>query len=105
VPLWYIRFENDSTRKQNNFIGYILKCLWFLFIAKCSKNTKEHNVLETGSVSVLRGGVGDNYSVGSVKKRLLSALSNRPNGVGILHPSPEDRIRSNFQNFLFLCVF
>jgi hypothetical protein len=32
------------------------------------KELKEHNVSETGSVSVLRLGVGDTYSVGYIRK-------------------------------------
>jgi hypothetical protein len=31
------------------------------------KNAKEHSVSETGSVSVLRGGLGDTYFVGSLR--------------------------------------
>jgi hypothetical protein len=30
--------------------------------------TKEHNVPETGSLSILRSGVGDVYSVGFIRK-------------------------------------
>jgi hypothetical protein len=32
-------------------------------------------------------------------------LSNRPNRVGICHPSPEDGKRSSFRNVVFFCVF
>jgi hypothetical protein len=32
------------------------------------KSTKEHNVSEFGSIFVLRCGVGDIYSVGSIRK-------------------------------------
>jgi hypothetical protein len=33
--------------------------------------SKEHSVLETGSVSVSDEGVGDTYSVGSVRKSFI----------------------------------
>jgi hypothetical protein len=31
-------------------------------------NTRKHNVSKTGSISVLRKGEGDTYSVGSLRK-------------------------------------
>jgi hypothetical protein len=42
-------------------------------------------------------------SITSVVHRLRLALSNRPSGVGVFHPSPQDRNRFSFRN-LFFCV-
>jgi hypothetical protein len=58
--------------------------------------------------------MGDNYSVGSVRKRkpqplnhvqwLRLPLSNGLNQVGVSHPSPDEGNISSFRNFVF-CVF
>jgi hypothetical protein len=44
------------------------------------KNSKEHNVSGTGSVSVLREVMGDTYSAGSVKR------ANTNPATGVSHP-------------------
>jgi hypothetical protein len=52
--------------KQSSVSG--LLGFWTLSIVRYSKNTEEHNVSETGSVSLLGEGTGDTYSVGPVRK-------------------------------------
>jgi hypothetical protein len=39
-----------------------------LFSSSGILNTRKHNVSETGSVSILRRGEGDTYSVGSLRR-------------------------------------
>jgi hypothetical protein len=61
--------------------------------------TWEHNISETGSVSILRLGEGDNYSVGSLTIKVRS-----PKGlgsVGIYLLSPEERNRPSLWNTVF----
>jgi hypothetical protein len=51
------------------------------------KNAKEHNVSKTGCVSILSLGVGDTFSVESVRKSWLRlALSDESNRVWVTHP-------------------
>jgi hypothetical protein len=75
------------------------------------RNTKDHNVSETGSVSLLRwGGGGRHIMCWVCQKANLNhwtrlALSNGPNRVGVSHPLPEDRNRSSFWNTVFFHVF
>jgi hypothetical protein len=38
------------------------------YLEKKKQTIKQDNILETGSVSILRWGVGDTYAVGSVRK-------------------------------------
>jgi hypothetical protein len=59
------------------------------------KDTEEHGVSETGSLSFLRLKVGDTY---------LNhwTLSNRPSRVGVPHTSPEDGNRSSPESLHFL---
>jgi hypothetical protein len=51
-------------------------------------NTRKHNVSETGSISVLRSGEGDTYSVGSSDWGVV--LSKGPNRGCVSLSSPED---------------
>jgi hypothetical protein len=52
---------NDKYTIHLGLLGF-----WTLSIVWLLGDTKKHNVLETGSVSILRWGVGDTYSVGSI---------------------------------------
>jgi hypothetical protein len=70
--------------------------------------TREHNVLETGPVSVLRWRGETPTQLSPLERVNLSlqwlrlALSKRPNWVGVSCPlSPEDGNRSSFQNVMF----
>jgi hypothetical protein len=51
---------------------------FFFWIPFIVRHSKEHNVPETGSVSVLGWGVGDVYSVGFVRKSQLQSLDVAP---------------------------
>jgi hypothetical protein len=58
IVIWH----NDQD-KFSGLLGFST-----LFIIWYPKNTKEHNVSETGPISILRGGVGDTCPVGSLRK-------------------------------------
>jgi hypothetical protein len=63
------------------------------------KNTKEHNVSETESLSVLRWGGGRHLLC--CYQWLGLVLYNGPNRVGVSHPSPENGNRSGFRKVFF----
>jgi hypothetical protein len=65
--------------------------------------TKRHEVLETGSVSVLRRWDEDMHLVGSLQSLdpLSLALSKESSKVSVFIPSPEDANKSSFRNVVF----
>jgi hypothetical protein len=74
--------------------------------------TTKHSVSEAGSVSVLRWGEGDTYSLGSFTKSwpqslvqlLWLALSKGPSRVGDFLHSPEGRSRPSFRKIVFSSI-
>jgi hypothetical protein len=82
----YVCLTVCRVRQCSGLLGF-----WTLSIVRYSKKPEEHNVSETGSVSVLRWG-GRIHSTG-------------PNRVGVSCPSPEDGNRSSFRNVVFFCFF
>jgi hypothetical protein len=90
--------------------------IWTLYLEllsawTCSSSgiplNRKHSVSETGSVSVLRWGDGDTYSVGSIRKSrpqsmVQWALSKGHHKVKCLYPFSWGRKRIQFPN---VCVF
>jgi hypothetical protein len=89
--------SNNKNFLRSGLVGFLT-----LSIVRFSK---EHNVSETGSVSVLRWGVGRHQLCGLLVQWLRLALSHGSNRVGDSHPSPEDGNRFSLRNVGLFCVF